>query len=125
QAEAEHEGPQRLPEHEEALAQAVAHVGGVERGEQRHERTSRAIAADASATFSSAVLPPSAMASATQCERWSSSSCTATACSAFVTAATWSSTSMQYLSSSTIRCKPRTCPSMRRNRLWMASLFPV
>ncbi len=34
-----------------------------------HERTSRAIAADASAIFSSAAVPPSPMASATQWAR--------------------------------------------------------
>ena len=40
----------------------------------------------------------------------------ATLCSAFVTALTWVRMSMQYVSSSTIRCRPRTWPSMRRSR---------
>ena len=58
QREAEDERPQRLPEHEERLAQRIE--------ERAHDRTSLAIAADASATFSSAAFPPSASASATQ-----------------------------------------------------------
>jgi hypothetical protein len=41
----------------------------------------------------------------------------ATDCSAFVIAETWVRMSMQYFSSSTIRCSPRACPSMRRSRL--------
>ena len=44
--EAEDERPQRLPEHEERLAQRI--------GERAHDRTNLAIAAEASATFSSA-----------------------------------------------------------------------
>lgn len=39
-----------------------------------------------------------------------------------VAAATWVSTSMQYVSSSTIRCSPRTCPSIRRSRFRCAAL---
>ena len=34
-----------------------------------------------------------------------------------VAALTWVRMSMQYSSLSTIRCRPRTCPSMRRSRL--------
>ena len=49
-----------------------------------HDRTSRAIAAEASAIFSSAAAPPSPIASATQCARCWSSSSSATACSALV-----------------------------------------
>ena len=47
----------------------------------------------------------------------------ATDCRARVAADTCSSTSMQYRSSSTMRCRPRTCPSMRRNRFWTASFW--
>ena len=61
--------------------------------------------------------PPARAASTTQCARWSSSRPRLTACSAFVTAATWVRTSMQYVSASTIRCRPRTCPSTRRSRV--------
>src|SRR5581483_6217155 len=98
QAEAEDEGPQRVPEHEEALAQAVAHLPRADHGhEMRHAqaRTRRAMAAEASATFSFAPAPPPAMASATQWPRWSSSSSSATACSARLTAEIWLRTSMQ------------------------------
>src|SRR6266542_2694738 len=35
---------------------------------------------------------------------------------AAVTELSWVRMSMQYLSSSTIRCRPRTCPSIRRRR---------
>ena len=38
-----------------------------------------------------------------------------------VAADTWVSTSMQYVSFSTSRCRPRTWPSIRRNRLSWAS----
>ncbi len=60
--------------------------------------------------------------------RCASSSSSATACSAFVAAEIWVSTSMQYASSSTMRCRPRTWPSIRRNRrctspFW--SLYPA
>ena len=57
--------------------------------------TRRETAAAASVTFSLASGPPSSMASVTQWPRWSSSSPSATACSALVTAETWVSTSMQ------------------------------
>jgi hypothetical protein len=79
--------------------------------------TRRAIASDASRTFSAAVSPPSAAASVTQCARWSSSGHSATDCSALVAADTWVRMSIQYLSSSTIRCRPRTWPSIRRSRV--------
>src|SRR5207247_7075234 len=59
QPEADYEGPQRLPEHEERLAQAVADVTEPDGGDGvGHDRTRRAMAADASATFSSAAAPP-------------------------------------------------------------------
>jgi hypothetical protein len=80
-----------------------------------HERTSLAIASVASRTFASASLSPALAASTTQLPRCSASSSSENACNARVAAATWVRTSMQYLSSSTIRCSPRTCPSMRRN----------
>src|SRR5207249_3334951 len=69
ETEAEDQRPERLPEHEEALAQAVPDV--------YQDRTSRAIAADASATLASASGPPPATASRTQWSRWSSSSSSA------------------------------------------------
>src|SRR6478609_4585501 len=84
------------------------------------ERTSRAMAAEASVSFSSAPSPE-VIASLTQWARWSSSRFRATACRAFVIAATWVRMSMQYWSSSTIRCRPRACPSMRRRRLRTSS----
>src|ERR1700722_15589345 len=87
--------------------------------------TRRAIASEASRTFSAAVSPPWATASATQCSRWSSSRPSATDCSALLTADTWVRMSMQYLSSSTIRCRPRTCPSIRRSRFRYSSLSGV
>lgn len=40
-------------------------------------------------------------------------------------AAIWVRTSMQYSSFSTMRCRPRICPSMRRSRLRYASLSAV
>ena len=55
----------------------------------------RAIAALASASFSSASGPPAAAASRTQWARWSSSSSSATFSSARVAAETWVRTSMQ------------------------------
>src|SRR5207244_747699 len=100
QAEAQHERPEGLPEHEEPLAEAVEDVC--------HERTRRAMAAEASATLASASGPPEATASRTQWARWPSRSSKATDSSALVAAETWVSTSMQYVSSSTMRCKPRT-----------------
>ena len=60
QAEAEDQRPERLPEHEEALAQAAPDV--VEQRRRvaselvRHERTSRAMAADASVIFAVGLL---------------------------------------------------------------------
>ena len=80
-------------------------------------RTSRAIASDASRTFDSASSPPAAAACPTQVDRCSSRSSRENDCSAFVAADTCVRMSMQYLSSSTIRCRPRTWPSMRRSRL--------
>src|SRR5207249_2688081 len=77
QTEAEDEGPQGLPEHEEPLAQARA--GLAQHAGRDHERTNRAMAAEASATFASPAVPPAATASATQCERWPSRSSMATA----------------------------------------------
>src|SRR5947208_9352007 len=50
------------------------------------ERTSRAMAADASASFSSAWLPPAATARVTQCPRCSSSRLSATARKALLAA---------------------------------------
>src|SRR5437588_7342462 len=87
QPEPEDEGPQRLPEHEERLAEAVHDVV--------QERTNRAIAADASATLASASGPPPATASRTQWARWSSSSSRATDSRALVAAEIWVRTSMQ------------------------------
>jgi hypothetical protein len=126
EGESQDERPQRRPEHKEALAEAVADVAKADRGDDVHnERTIRAIASDASRTFALALSSPSATASVMQCARCSSSSPSATACNARVTAATWSRTSMQYRSSSIIRWRPRTCPSIRRSRFWMSSLLPV
>src|SRR5215469_269737 len=88
-----------------------------------HDFTSRAIASEASRTLASATSPPSATAWATQWPRWSSSSPSATDCRALVAAATWVRMSMQYLSSSTIFCKPRTWPSIRRSRLRYSPLL--
>src|SRR5205807_7708657 len=87
QPEAKHERPERLPEHEEALTQAVQDV--------RQDRTRRAITADASATLASASGPPPATASRTQWARWSSSSSRATDSRALVAAEIWVRTSMQ------------------------------
>lgn len=80
----------------------------------RYERTSRAMASDASFTFAEG--SPARAASTTQFAKWPSSSPTATAWSARLAAEIWVRTSMQYTSSSIIRCTPRTCPSIRRNR---------
>src|SRR4051812_20491118 len=89
-------------------------------GEVSQLRTRRAMASEASRTFSSASAPPFWAASTTQCDRCSSSSSRENDWSAFVAAETWVRMSMQYLSSSTIRCSPRTCPSIRRSRLrWL------
>ena len=66
------------------------------------------MASEASLTLASASGPPASMACVTQWPRWSSTSPSATACSARVTADTWVSTSMQYVSDSTMRCNPRT-----------------
>src|SRR5271165_951330 len=75
QAEAQDEGPQRLPEHEERSAKAATDVDHPGRASQRpHDLSSLAIAAEASAILSSASSPPIAAASATQWERWSSRS---------------------------------------------------
>ncbi len=55
----EHQRPERLPEHEEALAKAPPDV--VEHGDRNtivEERTNRAIAADASLIFSADSSPP-------------------------------------------------------------------
>src|SRR6266536_5832294 len=60
-----------------------------------HDRTSRATAAEASATLASASGPPVAIASRTQWARWSSSSSRATDCNALVAAEIWVRTSMQ------------------------------
>src|SRR3954468_16774709 len=95
QREPEDQRPQRLPEHEEAFLQALHDVAARDRGEQAHDLTSRAIASDASASLASASSPPAATASATQWLRWSSSSSSATACSALVTAEICVSTSTQ------------------------------
>ena len=57
-------------------------------GEVDHDLTIRAMAAVASAIFSSASWPPAATALTTQCDRWSSSSSSATAWSARVVAET-------------------------------------
>src|SRR3954468_8569931 len=81
------------------------------------ERTSRAMASEASRTFSSASRPPEAAASTRQWLMCSSSRPSATDWSAFVIADTWVRMSMQYFSSSTMRCRPRAWPSMRRSRL--------
>jgi hypothetical protein len=64
--ETQDERPQRLPEHEERLAEAVADIGKADRAED-HDLTIRAIAADASSTFARA--SPASIASATQCAR--------------------------------------------------------
>ena len=66
--EAEHERPQRLPEHEEALAQRSPDVhqdggGGQHWGQ---ERTKRPMAAETSLSFSVASSPPVRAASDTQ-----------------------------------------------------------
>src|SRR3954447_11820322 len=53
-----------------------------------YERTSRAMASEASRSFASRSGPPAATASTTQCSRCSSSSPRATACSALVAADT-------------------------------------
>src|SRR3954447_6483592 len=95
---------------------------GVVYGGWAQDRTRRPMAADASLTLSSASAPPAVSASLTQCSRWSSSSSRATAWRALVAAEIWVRTSMQYWSSSTIRCRPRTCPSIRRSRLSTLSL---
>src|SRR3954454_9569801 len=89
------------------------------------DRTRRAIESEASRTFSAAVSPHPATAPATQCARWSSSSPSATDCSALVAADTWVRMSMQYLSSPTIRCSPRTWPSIRRSRRRWSCLLSV
>src|SRR5690349_8668393 len=82
-----------------------------------HDLTSRAIAALASASLTSATPPPCAAAWATQCRRCSSSSPSATASRALVAAETCVNTSMQYWSPSIIFAIPRTWPSIRRIRL--------
>jgi uncharacterized protein (TIGR00106 family) len=82
-----------------------------------YDRTSRAMAADASASLASASSPPSATAWVTQWPRCSSSRPSATDWSALLTALIWVRTSMQYLSSSIIFAMPRTWPSIRRSRL--------
>src|SRR6185312_17286221 len=81
------------------------------------DRTRRAMASAASRTFSSASGPPAWAAETTQWDRCSSSRPRATDCSAFVIAETWVRMSMQYFSSSTMRCRPRAWPSMRRSRV--------
>ena len=48
-----------------------------------------------------------------------------TARSAATTEFTCVRTSMQYVSSSTMRCRPRTCPSIRRSRSCRSFLFIV
>src|SRR5918998_6327650 len=68
--------------------------------------TRRAIASEASLTLVPASAPPWAAASTTQVDMCSSSRASAKDCSALVAAETWVSTSMQYLSSSTMRCRP-------------------
>src|SRR5664279_4176937 len=98
QTEPKDEGPEGLPEHEEALTQAASdvrehgHTGDKDSG---HDRTSRAMAADASASFCSASSPPAWTALVTQCARCSSSRSKATDWRAAVAADTWASTSMQ------------------------------
>src|SRR5680860_1556498 len=72
------------------------------------ERTRRAIAAEASFSLSDASSPPAWMAWVTQWFRCSSSRANATASKALVAAEIWVSTSMQYVSCSTMRCTPRT-----------------
>src|SRR3954447_8693482 len=91
-------------------------------GADRQKRTRRAMASEASRTFSSAWGPPALAASTTQWLRCSSSSPSETACSSLVIAETGVRMSMQYFSSSTIRCRPRAWPSMRRSRLRYWSL---
>jgi len=66
------------------------------------------MAAEASASFSSASGPPSATARVTQWFRCSSSRFSATDRMALLTALIWVRTSMQYLSSSIMRAMPRT-----------------
>ena len=75
-----------------------------------------AMAALTSASFSSATVPPSAAALATQWCRWSSSSSSATDFSALSAAEICVRMSMQYSPFSVICRMPRTCPSMRFNR---------
>src|SRR5262249_48923849 len=103
EGEAQDQRPEGLPEHEEALAQAPPDVF-----EHAHERTSRAIAAVASAILASASGPPPSIASRTQWSRWASRSSSATPSGARLAAAIWVRTSMQYVSSSPMRCTPRT-----------------
>jgi acyl-CoA synthetase (AMP-forming)/AMP-acid ligase II len=107
-----------------ALDRGEGAEGGDPRAVCAQLRTSRAIASDASRTFSSASGPPAAAACRTQVDRCSSRSSRENACSALVAADTCVRMSMQYLSSSTIRCRPRTWPSMRRSRLRYASFSP-
>ena len=91
--------------------------GAPSRARHVHERTSRATAADASAILSCAVAPPLPIASATHVVQMAVEQLRARPL-----AAPWSppttcvSTSMQYASSSTMRCRPRTWPSIRRSR---------
>src|ERR1035437_5963113 len=81
----------------------------------------RPMAALSSVTFASP--RPSRTASVTQCRTWSSSRLTATLSRAALTALTWVRMSMQYRSSSTMRCMPRTCPPSRFSRSWIRFLL--
>src|SRR5215213_5996240 len=80
-------------------------------------------AAVSSSIFSSAPSPFS-MDSRTQCSTWSLSRMVATFSEAETTLPIWVRMSTQYASSSTMRCIPRTCPSIRLRRLWSFSLSP-
>src|SRR5262245_19457093 len=99
------------------LQGSASRVGGMIVAVPHQLRTSRAMASDASRTFRSASVPPCCTAWVTQCARCSSSSSKENDWSAFVAAETCVRTSMQYLSSSTIRCRPLIWPSIRRSRL--------
>src|SRR5215203_6877980 len=64
------------------------------------------------------------MDSRTQCSTWSLSRMVATFSEAETTLPIWVRMSTQYVSSSTMRCIPRTCPSIRLRRFCSFSLSP-
>ena len=127
QAETEDQRPQRLPEHEEALAEAAPESRST--GLTARTRVTTSPIGRWRPTPRPSWRPPRprprSWPGARNGQGGRRASSSATAWSALVAADTCVSTSMQYWSSSTIRCRPRTWPSIRRSRLRTASLLPA